>query len=284
LSRAQATRPLNTKFGSPILWRGQQVGCYDCHNGPDNSDSPGNTPPVVSNVSTNTLNGATVAMTLPGASTKPLTFRVVSQPAHGTMGVKSNVATYFADPGYVGTDGFTFAANDGFSDSNLGSGTVNVTQGPFSLAAAAHVPSNWPAGWPAPFAAIATPSNTAATITYDWDFGDGTAHSTNPYASHAYATPGAYPWAMVARVGSAQATVTGSITITGSMSLTAAHAGAFVTLTWPRTDADAVLEQTPVVPVLLWKPSTNAVVAAPMTYQVEAANIGNEFYRLRLVR
>ena len=287
LSRAQGPRPLNTKFGSRTLWRGQRVGCYDCHDGPDSSNPSANTPPVVANVSTNILSGASVAMTLPGtdANGDALTFRVVSQPGHGTVGVANNVATYFADPGYVGGDTFTFAANDGFSDSNLGTGTVTVAPGPFSIAAVADVPPTWPAGWPAPFGAVATPSNTTATVTYDWDFGDGSPHGTNPYASHAYPASGTYPWTLVARASTAQATVTGSITITGSMLLNVTSAGNLVTLAWPKTKADAVLEQTPVLPPAFWTPSTNAVLVGPATFRIEVPNpAGNQFYRLRLVQ
>jgi hypothetical protein len=287
LSRAQGARPLSTKYGSRTFWRGQQVSCYDCHDGADSSNPSANTPPVVSDVSTNVLNGASVAMTLPGsdANANPLTFRVVSQPAHGSVGVSNNVATYFADPGYVGTDTFTFAANDGFADSNLGTGTVAVAQGPFSIAAVAHVPDTWPAIWPAPFGGVAPPGNTSAVVTYEWDFGDGSPHGTNQYASHAYSAPGTYSWTSIARASSAQATVTGSITIGGPMLLTATQVGGLVTVAWPRTPADAVLEQSPILPPAGWLPSTNAVLFGPATFRVNVPNTtGNEFYRLRLVR
>lgn len=287
LSRAQGPRALNTKFGSSTLWRGQQVGCYDCHDGANSSNPSANTPPVVAGVSTNTLSGASVAMILPGtdANANALTFRVVSQPAHGAVGVSNNVATYVADPGYVGADTFTFAANDGFSDSNLGTGTVNVASGPFSITVLAQVPPSWPAVWPAPFGAMATPSNTTATVTYDWDFGDGSPHGTNQYPSRTYLAPGTYTWTLVARAASAQATVGGSITVTDPMQLQAASAGNLVTVAWPKTPADAVLEQTPVLPPAGWTPSTNAVLIDPATFRVELPDVtGNRFYRLRLVQ
>jgi hypothetical protein len=286
LSRAQGPRPLNTKFGSRTLWRGQQVGCYDCHDGVNSSNPSANTPPVVGNVSTNTLSGASVAMTLPGtdANGHALTFRVVSQPAHGSVGVSNNLATYFADPGYVGSDTFTFTANDGFSDSNLGTGTVTVAAGSFAISAAAHVPPNWPAGWPAPFGAVVTPSNTTAIITYDWDFGDSSAHGTSEYVSHAYAGPGTYSWTLVARASSAQATVTGTITIMGPILLHADSAANLVVLTWPRAQADVVLEQTPVLPSPGWEASTNAVLGGPINHVQVPNPTGNAFYRLRLVQ
>jgi PKD repeat protein len=287
LGKAQTTRTVTSKFGTKTYWRGQKVSCYDCHDGANSSNPSANTPPVVTDVSTNVLNGASVAMTLPGsdANGNPLTFRVVSQPAHGSVGVSNNGATYLADPGYVGTDTFTFAANDGFADSNLGTGAVAVAQGPFSIDSVAHLPATWPAGWPTPFGAAATPSNTTATVTYDWDFGDTSEHSTSQYASHAYAAPGTYRWTLVARASTAQTTVSGSIAITGPMLLSATGAGSLVTVVWPKTPADAVLEQTPILPPTGWMPSTNAVLIGPATFRVNVPNAtGDQFYRLRLAQ
>ena len=47
-----------------------------------------------------------------------LTFTVVTLPAHGDIDLEVDF-TYAPDPGFVGTDRFTFVANDGVSDSNL---------------------------------------------------------------------------------------------------------------------------------------------------------------------
>ena len=97
------------------------------------------------------------------------------------------MATYFPNPGFVGTDQFTFAAYDGSKNSDLATGTVSVAQGPFSIGAVAHVPPTYPAAWPVAFAVVPTVTNNAAPVTFDWNFGDGSAHSTNQYAAHAYA-------------------------------------------------------------------------------------------------
>ena len=100
------------------------------------------------------------------------------------------MATYFPNPGFVGTDRFTFAAYDGSRNSTLATGTVTVAQGPFSIGAAAYVPPTYPAGWPVAFTVVPTVTNNAAPVTFDWNFGDGSAHSTNQYAAHAYALAG----------------------------------------------------------------------------------------------
>ena len=48
---------------------------------------------------------------------------------HGAVSLVGNTATYIPDAGFAGPDSFTFAAFDGFADSNLG--VVSVTVGDF---------------------------------------------------------------------------------------------------------------------------------------------------------
>jgi hypothetical protein len=67
----------------------------------------------------------TIAVSDPNSN--PLTSRIVSQAAHGTVALAGTTGTYFPEPGFVGTDNFTFAAWDGSRDSNLATGRVAVT-------------------------------------------------------------------------------------------------------------------------------------------------------------
>ncbi len=128
LSRAQADRVLSGEFGTKQTWRGFQIGCYTCHSGPSNDDPNPNRAPIVTNASVLTPTDTAVTVTL--AARDPdgdaLTLRIVSQPAHGTVGLSGSTATYFPDAGFSGKDQFTFAAWDGSTDSNLGSVTVGV--------------------------------------------------------------------------------------------------------------------------------------------------------------
>lgn len=127
LSYAQGVRVLNTEFGTKKFWRGFQVSCYACHNGP-NDDSPSpNHPPVAANGTAATLMNQAVPVTLQAtdADHNTLTYRVVGQGANGRVGLSGNIATYFPNAGFTGTDKFTFAAWDGFTNSNLG--TIKVT-------------------------------------------------------------------------------------------------------------------------------------------------------------
>lgn len=119
------TRTLN-------LWRGQTLSCFACHKREDNGSLGGvfttNRAPVVTNL-TLTLAPSTpgnVALTSSDADGNPRTFRIVSQPHHGSVSLSGNVATFHPEEGFSGPDLFTFSASDGFTDSNLGTVSVNV--------------------------------------------------------------------------------------------------------------------------------------------------------------
>jgi hypothetical protein len=69
--------------------------------------------------------GLPQSFTLPGSGAT--SWRIVSQPSNGTVGLSGNQATYYPATGFEGTDAFTFAAFNGFRESNLATGTVVVT-------------------------------------------------------------------------------------------------------------------------------------------------------------
>jgi hypothetical protein len=288
LSRVQSARTVSSDFGTKRFWRGQRIGCYDCHDGPNSEDPAVNTPATVGNISTNTLNSAPLKMVLPAIDPNgdSLTFRIVSQPAHGSVGINYNVATYFPEPGYVGSDTFTFAANDTWADSNLGTGTVAVAQGPFSISAKAFVPPSYPANWAAPFSVVAAPSNIVGAVTFDWNFGDASAPSTNQYPAHRYITPGSCNWTVVSTVqnglNEARTTNSGTILIEGPLALASTVSGSSISLTWPETTANALLEQSPSLGAgANWIVCTNAIVSGAGILSVTLPNAGMNFYRLR---
>jgi len=119
------TRTLN-------LWRGQTLSCFACHKREDNGGIGGvftnNRAPVVINTTLNIAPNTPGALTLTAsdADGNPRTFRIVSQPQRGSVALAGSVATYFPEEGYTGPDLFTFAAFDGFTDSNLATVSVNV--------------------------------------------------------------------------------------------------------------------------------------------------------------
>lgn len=66
----------------------------------------------------------------------------------------------------------------------------------------ATVPATSTTGQAVAFAATATPAGCATQPTYDWDFGDGTARSTQQNPSKTYAAPGSYNWRLTVSAGS----------------------------------------------------------------------------------
>ncbi len=280
LSRMQADRTLNA-FGTKTFFRGAIIGCYTCHNGPSDDSGNSSAPPVVTGVSTNTTNDKAVAITLPATGTG-LTLRIISQPADGTVGLTNGVATYFPNAGFVGTDTFTFAAYDGSKNSGLATGKVAVAQGPFAIGAAAYVPPSYAAAWPVAFVVVPAVTNSAAPVTFDWDFGDGAPHGSSQYATHAYAAPGTYHWTVIATLSGKSASVSGAIIITGPIALDLSFAGDLLTLSWPNTLSDTLLEVSPTLgPSAQWTWVTNLPAYTPSAWTLTLPMSGSSFYRVR---
>ncbi len=289
LSRMQATRTINVSLDGTAIsfpaFKGAEVGCYNCHNGPSSESANTSANPVASSLTTNTLNSTTLTFALPVSGSGAVA-RVMVQPAHGSVGVTNNVATYFPDAGFVGTDAFTFAAYNGSKNSSLATGTIAVAQGPFSLTLQAYVPATYPATWAVPFTAVATPVNVNATPMFDWNFGDGSSPGTNRYPVHEYAAPGTYNWSVTARVQSGASTATtnlsGVITIGTPLILTAAATGDAVLLSWPQTLADALVEQSTVLGAdARWTVATNVVANGGAVFSITTPADGDRFFRLR---
>jgi hypothetical protein len=115
------------------LFRGANVSCFLCHKREDDGRLGG----VFTNNGRPVAQDATLvtAVNTPGSRTlvtsdpngNPRTLRIVSQPQHGSVALSGSTATYFPEADFAGADSFTFAAFDGFADSNLA--IVSVTVG-----------------------------------------------------------------------------------------------------------------------------------------------------------
>lgn len=91
---------------------------------------PVNDPPLANDDSVTTLEDTPVAITLTGSDAEGdgLTFSVVTGPDHGVLEGAVPDLSYTPNPGFSGSDCFTFVANDGQDDSNLA--TVSITVAP----------------------------------------------------------------------------------------------------------------------------------------------------------
>lgn len=82
-----------------------------------------------------------------------------------------------------------------------------------TVSCTATVPAGSSTGTPLSFAATATATGCTGTISYDWDFGDGSPHSSQQSVNHSYGKPGSYVWTVTATVASVACTKTGTVTI-----------------------------------------------------------------------
>ncbi len=129
LSRSLADRTLNTDFGPKHFWKGFQIGCYACHDGPDDEHANSNHAPIVQDAQIVTPAGVPASVTLVGTDpdgTMP-ELRIVSQPSHGTVGLVGHTATWYPEAGFAGDDAFTYAAWDGETQSELGTVQLRAT-------------------------------------------------------------------------------------------------------------------------------------------------------------
>ncbi len=154
-----------------------------------------NTAPVANAQSVTTDKNVAKEITLTGSDVdgNTLTFIKGTGPSHGTLGTisSSGVVTYTPTTGYVGTDSFTFTVNDGFLGSNPATVdiTVNDAQSAGPVAAfraedLSVVRQNQEAKF--------IDKSVGSSLTYAWDFGDGsTSSEQNP--AHIYKKEGVYP-------------------------------------------------------------------------------------------
>ena len=84
-------------------------------------------PPVANNQTVTVIKNTAKPITLTAIdpNNDPLTYSIVTPPAHGTLTGTAPNLTYNPVAGYLGPDSFTFKANDGTFDSN--NGTVSIT-------------------------------------------------------------------------------------------------------------------------------------------------------------
>ena len=83
----------------------------------------------------------------------------------------------------------------------------------------ATVPSAGEAGAAVSFVAPDKPGTCSQTVAYDWDFGDGSPHSTQQSPSHVYPAAGAVTWTLTIAMNGSTCTDTGRITVSPACDL-----------------------------------------------------------------
>jgi hypothetical protein len=68
-----------------------------------------------------------ITLTATDVEGDPLTWIIVSQPAHGTLSGSGAARNYTPSLNYTGSDSFTFKVNDGHVDSNVATVSITIT-------------------------------------------------------------------------------------------------------------------------------------------------------------
>jgi hypothetical protein len=82
------------------------------------------------------------------------------------------------------------------------------------LSCSAQGPSNALVNQPASFTASSSGQGCTGTATYSWDFGDGTAVSTETNPQHTYTATGRFTWICTASLESSRCTQSGQVSVT----------------------------------------------------------------------
>ena len=149
------------------------------------------------------LSGTTVA--------SPITYALVQSPIHGVISGTVPNLVYTPNAFFSGSDSLTFTVTDTFYGTSLpGTVSINVTNiSPTVLASAS--PATLIEGQSVSFAANGADLD-GDPISYSWDFGDGSASTTEQNPAHPYLTGGIYT-AVVTVTDSLGATSTSSVVI-----------------------------------------------------------------------
>jgi hypothetical protein len=85
-------------------------------------------PPVTYNQTVSTFESIPIDISLSAsdANGDPLTYTIVSGPSSGSLSGTDSFRTYTPNPGFTGSDNFTFKVNDGTADSNVSTVTITV--------------------------------------------------------------------------------------------------------------------------------------------------------------
>ena len=97
-----------------------------------------------------------------------LTYSKVTGPAHGSLSIAGNIATYTPTANYNGSDSFTYKANDGTGDSNTATVSITVNAVNDAPTANAGNDANVIEGETLALTGVGADVDTGDTLTYSW--------------------------------------------------------------------------------------------------------------------
>ena len=122
----------------------------------------------------------------------PLTAVLVSDVSDGTLTLGADGSlTYAPDPGFFGSDAFTYVASDGVADSNVATVSITVVSVNDAPVADAGGPYSALVGELVVFEGSGSFDLDGTIVTYEWDFGDGSTGS-GAAPDHVYLSAGLY--------------------------------------------------------------------------------------------
>ncbi len=104
------------------------TGATDTSQPSRSTSRPSTIAPVTEPVTVSTPRDTAVVVPLSAndVDSDPLTYTIVTPPAHGTLTGTESSPTYTPNAGYAGPDSFTYLANDGNADSNTSTVTITI--------------------------------------------------------------------------------------------------------------------------------------------------------------
>jgi PKD repeat protein len=152
-----------------------------------------NNPPVADSQSVGTDEDTSVSIKLTASDPEgdSLTYHIVSGPSHGSLSGATPNVIYTPNINYYGSDSFSFKVNDGNSDSNPATVSIDIIAVSDPPVADAGLDQSAFVGETVIFNGTDSYDPDGNIVSYDWDFGDGT-ESNVETTTHVYTATGAY--------------------------------------------------------------------------------------------